>query len=609
MKHGIRVLSEQTANQIAAGEVVIRPASVIKELLENSIDAGSKRVEVRLAEGGLKSIQVIDDGRGMSESDCKLAFLRHATSKIGSIDDLLKIKTLGFRGEALPSIASVSKTRLISRQAGSNEGRRILWHGGQLVENIAVGCPVGTDILVEDLFFNVPARKKYISKSTTEAYQSVELVQKLAIAYPNISFKFLHNDHLVFATSGLGGLEDVLTEIYGLDYVEKTIPIAYQNQGIQISGVIGKSYFHRSNRERQIFIVNGRIVKNNLIQYTLENAYQGKLPVKRYPIAVLNINVPTTSIDVNVHPTKSEIKFAFNEQVTQTLTQALSEGLHSKQHIPGLFECKENKYILPRPEQKKVSERTNDYLQTEFEIAAIFANEVPRQEKSLIGYTLGDIEVKAPIKEYSLGEEQVEDKLANKIPTVFPVLKAIGQLFDSFIVAEGNDALYIIDQHGAHERIHYEDLLEKYSKRAIISQGMATPVLLKLNVIENELLITNIISLADAGIIVEHFGNNDFLIRAVPEGLDGDEAVELLKNLFYGAGEGDYISRELLIEKTLKLIACKQAIKANMALSIVEQQVLIEKLGTKANPYTCPHGRPIITSLSVKDLRKRFDRN
>ncbi|MFA5536654.1 MAG: DNA mismatch repair endonuclease MutL [Bacillota bacterium] len=599
MKHSIKVLSEQTANQIAAGEVIVRPASVLKELVENSIDASSKRIEIRLREGGLKGIRVIDDGRGMSESDCRAAFVRHATSKINSIEDLLKIKTLGFRGEALPSIASVSKTKLISRRADSGEGTKVLLHGGKLVESIAVGCPVGTDILVEDLFFNVPARKKYINKPATEAFQSAELVQKLALAYPCISFKFWHNEHLVFTTNGLGNLADVLIVVYGLEYVEKTIPISYQDNNIQVEGVIGKSYFHRSNRERQVFIVNGRVVKNNLIQNTLENAYRGKLPVKRYPIAIISINVPPASVDINVHPTKSEVKFIFNEQMIQGLTQALAGGLYSKPHIPFLFESEQHKYIHPELKQKNISAPMNDFFQTSL------TSKMSSRENSLVEYGPENIENRLHGGEHSSEIEQVKNDFNNEI---FPVMKVVGQLFDSFIVAEGQDAFYIIDQHGAHERIYYEDLLEKYSKRAVRSQGLAIPTILKLTAIESQLLIEKIITLADLGIIIEHFGNNDFLVRTAPEGLDSNEVIELVKELLQKVSKEGLLSYDLLNEKILKLIACKQAIKANLVLSLAEQQMLIEKLSTKKDPFTCPHGRPIITSMSTKDLRKRFDR-
>lgn len=608
MSQTIKVLCEQTANQIAAGEVVVRPASVIKELIENSIDAGSSRIEIKVVEGGLKRIQVTDNGLGMSGSDCEVAFLRHATSKIADTADLFKINTLGFRGEALPSIASVSKIKLTSRQASVLVGTRVLLVGGKLIETSAIGCPVGTDILVEDLFFNVPARKKYIKKHSTEAYQSIDIVQKMAIAYPNISFQLWHNGQLLFTTTGSGETKDVLAIIYGLEYIEKTIIFEYKTREVKVSGVIGKSFFHRSNRERQIFIVNGRIIKNNLMQTTLENVYQGKLPVKRYPIGVINLNLPAKAVDVNVHPAKQEVTFAYSDEIAQILTFALTEGLASKPHIPRLVENKRDKYEIREEIKENVLEAGDNYLQTELKTNLIFSEET-LSSPLLPNQNLRDIKISLAYEKQIPEQKQIENETNEHKTSDFPVLKAVGQVFNSFIVAEGNDALYIIDQHGAHERINYEVLYEKFKKQNIVTQGIAIPALLKLNPIESKLLIENIVLLTDFGIVIEHFGDNDFLIRAVPYNIDADEAAELVQELIQNVREEKFISQNFLADRVLKSMACKQAVKAKNQLSLAEQQELLDTLSLANSPYTCPHGRSIITSLNSKELRRRFDRN
>ncbi|NLL19417.1 MAG: DNA mismatch repair endonuclease MutL, partial [Clostridia bacterium] len=513
MDSRIRILDERTANQIAAGEVVERPASVVKELVENAIDAGSTRVEVRLQEGGIRKIQVKDNGIGMSREDCQRAFSRHATSKINDAGDLFKIKTLGFRGEALPSIAAVSMVKLISRQPNAIEGTRICLEGGKITQFEVAGCPAGTDITVENLFYNTPARKKYLRKPGTEATHAINTVRRLAVAYPEISLQLWHNDQQVFAAGGSGKLEDVLIDLYGLAFVDNMVPVSFSSSHIDVEGFVGKSFHHRSSRELQIFIVNGRYVRSPLLQAALEEAYRGLLPSRRYPVAVIKVNVPAGDIDVNVHPAKLEVKFAKPEEVSRNLKEAVGAALMSANHIPvSTGTVKEGD--APPKRIERVRDAVEAYLQTQWTMdvkpqAPAFIPKVePRMEKA-------DIPQPAAVPPVTVVRP-------TEVSTrIFPDLTAIGQLHDSFILAQGQDGLYVIDQHGAHERINFEALQDKAAEAATESQVLAIPVTLDLNPVDQDLLVERIVQLSELGIIIEHFGKNTFLIRGVPPGITG----------------------------------------------------------------------------------------
>lgn len=604
MDSKIRILDEHTANQIAAGEVIERPASVVKELVENAIDAGSTRIEIRLHEGGSERIQVTDNGVGMGREDCELAFARHATSKINDANDLFQINTLGFRGEALPSIAAVSKVQLVSRQQGSLEGTKICLEGGQVTALAAVGCPVGTDILVEKLFFNTPARKKYLKKQGTEASHAINAVRRLAIAYPKICFQLWHNDQLIFATGGSGKREDVLVDLYGLEYAEKMIPVHLSGSYLRIDGFVGKSFFHRSTREGQMFFVNGRYIRSPLLQRAVEAAYSSWLPSRRYPVAVLDITVPTGEIDVNVHPAKLEVKFARPEEIQASVKATLEQVLQRTTHIP--LAGSSGKEDVPVKRIEKVREAVEAYLQTQWTV-------MPQSSPGFSDLAKFTPKVsqraEEPVQELQEGAPMAPgSQLPKERPLrVFPDLVAIGQLHESYILAQGSDGLYVIDQHGAHERINYEKLQDKMSRAPVESQLLAIPYTLELNAVEQELLIAGIVALSELGIIIEHFGKNTFLIRAVPWGLSGDDAAELVMDLLR-SGREQQLEADFK-EAGLKMVACKQAVRFNKRLSLAEQQALLDELGQAAHPFTCPHGRPIIISYSLNELRRRFGRN
>jgi DNA mismatch repair protein MutL len=600
MDSRIRILDERTANQIAAGEVVERPASVVKELVENAIDAGSTRVEVRLQEGGISKIQVRDNGIGMSREDCQRAFSRHATSKISEAGDLFKIKTLGFRGEALPSIAAVSIVKLISRQPNAIEGTRICLEGGKITQFEVAGCPAGTDITVENLFYNTPARKKYLRKAGTEAAHAINTVRKLAVGYPEINFQLWHNDQQVFAAGGTGNLEDALIDLYGLTFVDNMVPVSFSSSYIDMEGFVGKSFHHRSSRELQMFIVNGRYVRSSLLQVALEEAYRGLLPSRRYPVAIIKVAVPAGDIDVNVHPAKLEVKFAKPEEVSRGLQEAVGSALTGANHIPvSTGTVKEGGE--PQKRIERVRDAVEAYLQTQWtmDIKPHTPAFIPKVEPRV-----GKLDSPQPV-----AAPPVKAVQPVEAPTrVFPDLIAIGQLHDSYILAQGQDGLYVIDQHGAHERINFESLQDKVAQMATESQVLAIPVTLDLNPVDRDLLIENIVQLNELGIIIEHFGKNTFLIRGVPPGLTGEDAAELVTDWLHSEMNRQLNPLELK-EAGLKMVACKQSVRANKRLSLEEQQMLLKQLAQLRQPFTCPHGRPIIINYSLTELQRRFGRN
>lgn len=592
-------MDADTANQIAAGEVIERPSSVVKELVENSIDAGSTQIEVKIEEGGIDCIQVMDNGSGMSRSDCELAFLRHATSKLTSPADLLRIGTLGFRGEALPSIAAVSKLCLTSKVPGQVEGTSIRLEGGTLLGVQPVGCPVGTEVQVRELFFNTPPRKKFLKTPVTEASHVAGIVQKLALAHPEISFKFFHNERLNFSSPGTGQMIDVLLSIYGLDMAKNLVPLEYVDHLHHLTGYLGKSYLHRSTRDHQVFIVNGRFVRSSVFQRALDGAYGASIPNRRYPIALVFLEMSPESLDVNVHPTKMEIKFADENGIFSILMDASKKSLQSTSHIP---------YLLPKnlPDEKAmIQETVQKYEQTAwdgFVSSDILGKTISKQEKM---ETAAGLEaIKPPVTD-------TPDAAPFQAEASFPVLRALGQIHASYILAEGREGLYIIDQHAAHEKIKYEELLEKSASCSLESQALVLPQTIEVSPLEHELLIEQIVKLRDLGIILEHFGKNTYLIRALPAELGGQDAVCLIKDIIELLQPDNTNQRMAgqLRQDFLKLIACKQAVKAKKQLTLSEQQALLEKLSTLKNPYNCPHGRPVLIHLSLNELNRRFQRN
>lgn len=603
----IRVLDEHTANQIAAGEVVERPASVVKELMENSIDAGSTSIEVEIREGGLEYIRVSDNGDGMEEADAILAFQRHATSKIAVLQDLQYITSLGFRGEALPSIAAVAKVELVTRPRDRVAGTEVIIHGGKVSSTGETGCPAGTRLVIKDLFFNTPARRKFLKSGVTEGGHIGDIITRLALANPNLAFKFINNGRLVVATPGTGQLIDAIISIYGRDLAKQMLPLRVEVNGIIISGYIAKPEVSRSNRSHQTVFINGRYIRSQAISSAVTEGYHTLLGIGRHPVFILGLEMDAAKVDVNVHPTKMEVRLDQEADIRASLAQGVAETLRGQTLIPEI-----NLKKPPIPVEQEV------YQQEALELPRQrMEKSYPLQELSnhsrgiMVAETVSADGFSAKIQsdkpELSLTPTQVLPPV-NSIQNL-EYLIPLGQVNSSYIVATGEGGLYIIDQHAAHERILYEEFMEAASKEEPPVQQLLIPITLDLTHQEAQIVIDYILQFNRLGFILEHFGGDTFLVRAVPQGLTkGDEKQFFLDLLDKVAELGLKWDAAQLKEHIIITMACKAAIKVNEPLVPALQGELLRQLVYTANPYTCPHGRPTITQLTLGELEKIFKR-
>jgi len=580
------------ANKIAAGEVIERPESVVKELVENAIDANSSRIIVEIWNGGLDSIKVSDNGEGMSISDVKMAFLRHATSKIRCAEDLFNISTLGFRGEALPSIAAVSQVEVLTRPKDQIEGSRAVLKGGEIQFLEPAGCPPGTQILVKNIFFNTPARKKFIKSLIRENSAIINTVTRLALANPNISFKLVIDGKVLFHTGGNNNLLDVVSNVYTVEIAKKLIAVKKEVDGFTISGFISQSHLYRANREMQNFFINGRYVHNLKLSKALEAGYKDKLPKNRYPLCILNFTIPADQLDVNVHPTKLEVRINKEEELCISLTDLVDDSLselNTVKEIP--IKSKPVIYNNNSLEQLdlKLPETVVDYTVVERK------KEIIEQKKEIT-------ETKEQESNDAISDSNFLPRNQNVVED-FPELIPIGQLHNTYILAQGDSGLYIIDQHAAHERIYYDEFKRKYHD-GFYSQMLAVPISIELTYSEVGKLIDNILLFNSLGIIIEHFGDRTFILRGLPQGFTAQDGQELISYLI-----SELDTRkvdELVRDDYIKLLACKRAIKANQRLTITEMKHLLSQLSKTDFPYTCPHGRPTIITFSKRELEQKF---
>lgn len=600
----IIVLDKHTADKIAAGEVVERPASVVKELVENSIDAGAHRIVIELEDGGLSEISVSDDGSGIDSSELKLAFQRHATSKITSTVDLNYIHTLGFRGEALPSIAAVSNLTVITRTEKELTGTQAELEGGKFVAITPTGAPIGTTIKVKDIFYNTPARRKTLKSPSTEGSLCGELVSRLALARPDIRFELRIRNKNVFYSPGSGILADAVTAVYGINMVREMLPLDFEEEGLTLTGMIGKPSISRTSRNHITIIINGRYVRCAPIATAVEAAYQTLLPHGRKPVVVLALDISPELLDINVHPAKQEIRLLEEARVTGIVQQAIFNTLRTKEIIPSASSATYRKHqaglVLPQTGQKAQQERLTGLLQPQTGNETKSAAPVQPDPPATNTGALVQPELTQP-----LAMEMPDDY--NSLETAFPVLQPLAQLSSLYILAAGDDGLYIIDQHAAHERIRYENFLA--GQRTAESQCLLKPVLLELDYRDATVLTDKILWFTEAGFIVEHFGGNTFLLRGVPAGFpQGQEKTLFLDLLDYFKEKGVTSNQDEFIERLAATVACKYAVKSGEKLTISSMTALIEELAATANPYTCPHGRPTIIKISYRDLATRFKR-
>ncbi|NPV44903.1 MAG: DNA mismatch repair endonuclease MutL [Firmicutes bacterium] len=593
MGNKVIILDVSTINKIAAGEVIERPASIVKELIENSIDAGSSRIFIEIRNGGKDLIKVTDDGIGMSSIDAELAFERHATSKIKGAEDLFFVKTLGFRGEALPSIAAVSEVEMITKRREDLLGTRIKLLNGIVTTKEETGSPDGTTIIVTKLFHNVPARKKFLKKETLESGYISDVINRLALANPSIHFKFINNNKIVLNSPGNNDLIHTIANIYGKDTAKNLIKVYISEGEYCLSGYISNPQLTRSNRNYQTYSINRRIIKDNIISKAVEDGYKTLLPVNRYPVVILNLDLPPNQVDVNVHPSKTEIRFNDEKQIYGFISEGISRILKEVTYIPMV---KADYFKDKDVREYKIKEQLTINIEDEKKDDSFvdIREYYPENGDKIIGG--GE---KKEIKETD------EDSLIQE--EVLPDLIPIGQLFSTYILAQSSGAFFIIDQHAAHERIIYEELLEKRNEKRNYKQELITPIMIDLTHKEKNIIIENIDLIDELGFEIEEFGSNTILIRAVPYMLID----EVNKQLFIDiANQLESVSnaKEKEQEKILVMIACKSSIKAHDKLSHPEIEALIRELKKTKYPFTCPHGRPTIISMSLYEIEKRFKR-
>ena len=631
----IAVLSQNTIDKIAAGEVVERPASVVKELVENAIDAGATAITVEIKEGGISFIRVTDNGGGIPKEQVPLAFLRHATSKITQAEDLLQITSLGFRGEALSSISAVSQMEVITKAPEDFMGVRYVIEGGQEKVLEDVGAPNGTTMLVRNLFFNTPARKKFLKTAMTEAGYVSSYMEQLALSHHNISFKYMVNGQLRLHTSGNANLKDVIYGIYGRDITRELIPVQYEKTGISITGFIGKPSIARGNRNFENYYINGRYVKSKLLMKAIEEAYKPYMMQHKYPFVCLQYDIHGEDVDVNVHPTKMEVRFQNQSAVYNATYDLITEALAGKEIIPEVSltskptvapkqtHPKEKKILVPEPfEKNRIAEEKAVYApvglrpasaepKTENKTTPISISEPVKSKESEMQAKPKEQKQESFPQEKSevVKIEQMElfdNRLLSKEARVHH--RIIGQLFDTYWLVEYDNKFYIIDQHAAHEKVLYERFLKEFAQKEIISQMVSPPSLVSLNLQESNLLKANLEIFREFGFEISEFGGKEYSIHAVPANIYGVSVQELFIQILDSL-EQEHVSKtpDILAER-IATAACKAAVKGNNRLSVKEADALIDELLNLENPYNCPHGRPTIISMTKYELEKKFKR-
>ncbi|MBB6176874.1 DNA mismatch repair protein MutL [Anoxybacillus tengchongensis] len=595
----IRKLDDALANKIAAGEVVERPASVVKELVENAIDAHSTIIEVELEEAGLAKIRVVDNGDGLEEEDCFLAFERHATSKIKEETDLFRIRTLGFRGEALPSIASVSHLEL-KTSTGEGPGTWLVFKGGELVQHGRTSSRKGTDMTVSHLFFNTPARLKYMKTIHTELGHVVDVMNRLALAHPHISFRLTHNGKQLFYTNGNGDVRQVLAAIYGFDTAKKMIAIHAETLDFTIDGYVALPEVTRASRNYITTIVNGRYIKNYSLYKAIEEGYHTLLPIGRHPIAFLNIVMDPLLVDVNVHPAKLEVRFSKESELNELVQQTIRQAFQKQTLIPEV--------TIPRVEKPRTEQQTFS-----FEHIVKESNIVPPrtisscepEKKAEQQIVLEKSEERASdMDTESPNVENLEEIDQERIPPLYP----IGQMHGTYILAQNENGLYIIDQHAAQERIKYEYFREKLVMVTNELQPLLIPLTFTYSSSEYLLIDSYRDQLAACGVFLEPFGHNSFIVRSHPQWFPKGEEATIIEEMIKQVLVMKKVDIKQLREKAAIMMSCKQSIKANQFLRNDEIFALLESLRKTSDPFTCPHGRPIIIHFSTYELEKMFKR-
>ena len=631
----IALLTQDTIDKIAAGEVVERPSSVVKELVENAIDAKATAITIEIKEGGISFIRISDNGCGIDKSEVPLAFLRHSTSKIRSVEDLLSVSSLGFRGEALSSISAVSRVELITKTPESLTGVRYQIEGSKEITFEEIGAPDGTTFLVKDLFYNTPARKKFLKSAQTEGSYIADMVEKLALSHPDISFKFINNNQTKLHTSGNGNMKDLIYHVFGREISASVLPVSLENELFSVSGYIGKPVITRGNRNFEIYFINGRYIKSQLLSKAIEEAYKSFLMQHQYPFCVLYFTFKGESLDVNVHPTKMELRFDNNQEVYQYLCDGLYEILSQKEMIPEVPVTQEKKSEVVREYKESIPEpfegrRLNQIRESvnknsPYEVRyPSHAREVQTKISEKPTYHT-DI-MKRLLDEDAVGDLTETNGFSDKnnisyenitLESLSPEFltkdakkkhRIIGQLFKTYWLVEYEDKLFIVDQHAAHEKVLYERTMATLKEKEYTSQTISPPIILSLDANEVLMLEKYKIQIQKMGYEVESFGGKEYMISAIPANLFHidmkDLFIEMLDDFSNLSGRE---TPEVILEKVASM-SCKAAVKGNQALSLPEFDALVEELLTLDNPYNCPHGRPTIISMTKYEIEKKFKR-
>ena len=612
----IKVLDQITINKIAAGEVVERPASVVKELVENAIDAKANAITIEIKDGGISFIRITDNGCGFEKEDIPIAFLRHSTSKIKAVEDLLTVSSLGFRGEALSSISAVAQVELITKTHESLMGTRYVIEGGKEKETESVGCPDGTTFIIRNLFYNTPARRKFLKSPITEGGYIAELVEKLAMSHPDVSFRFIQNNQNKIHTSGNGNIKDIIYHVYGRDITANLLPISYQGEHFSINGFVGKPVVNRGNRNFENYYINGRFIKSNIINKAIEEAYKPFMMQHKYPFTAMHFTIDSSLIDVNVHPTKMELRFSNGEEIYNTVLDEVTKALTHKEFIPDVELAKEKKAEkpvvekhIPEPFEKKRMELIRESTPYQAELKTPIISEPERKTHptptTAIPERKDNPVSREIVQETSAQMTMFSEKLLDEKSVIRH--KIIGQVFDTYWIVEFDDKMYLIDQHAAHEKVLYERIMKKFTENRADSQNLMPPVVVNLSTNDVETLNQNMEFFTNLGYEIEPFGGKDYAITAVPLELYGLNEKDVFMEILDEMTEGNYRTITSITDR-MATIACKAAVKGNNRLSVEEAKELVNELLTLENPYNCPHGRPTIISMSKYELEKKFKR-
>ena len=640
----IQLLDQKTIDNIAAGEVIERPASVVKELVENAVDAKANAVTVEIKDGGMTLIRVTDNGIGIPKDQVKTAFLRHATSKIRSVEDLLSVSSLGFRGEALSSISAVAQVELVTKTAESFSGVSYKIYGGEEEAFDDIGAPDGTTFLVKNLFYNTPARRKFLKSVTTEAGYVEQMMVHIALSHPEISFKFIHNNKNKIYTSGNGKVKDIIYHIYGRDVAGALIPLEAQNEDVKVTGFVAKPYVSRGNRNYESYFINGRYIKSSIIYKAIEEGYRTFTMKHRYPFVCLDFKIDQELLDVNVHPTKMEIRFRNGREIYELVVDAVRAALLQKDLVQDVLRETPKKKELPKtkevkkPEPFEVNRRKEEVQKVDQQGQGV-QQQVEKQRQAVqqqiekpshpVKKTLTASEssknTKKPTyaglnyntqkkefpqyKTYELSSNQMtlrEDPVFSV--QARPDRKILGQLFKTYWLIEYEDQLFIMDQHAAHEKVNYERLMKNFKEKEIYSQRLEPPMVVTVSMTEAEALTRYKDAFAGLGFTIESFGGNEYCIREVPANLYGIGERDLFMELLDAVSQENGTLDTEVIASKIATMACKMSIKGNQRVSLMEVEHLLDELMKLENPYQCPHGRPTIIKMSKYEIDKKFKR-